>query len=91
MNQANGVLVYLILFVVLFVIVFAIMLVGFARARRRTGGDAPFVGTEQGKNTAPQNLQYREDTDPMDDDVGGNLSKVPGSDAQRTSTDQPQR
>lgn len=78
MSQSGGVLTYLVLFVILFVIVIAIMLVSFSRTRRRTNGNAPAVGTERdNSDNTPQRLQYRPDNDPMDDDVGGNLRKVP--------------
>ena len=91
MSQSGGVALWIVLLIVVFVVVLIIMAIGLVRARRRTPGNAPVVGTgtvEQA-NTNPNKLQYRMDSSQMDADIGGNLREVPDETQSSDSTRQP--
>ena len=40
----------------------------------------PVVGTDRGPTSGREQIHYRAHTDPLDEDVGGNLARVPGQD-----------
>lgn len=78
MTESGGVLFYLVLLLILFVIVFVIMFIGFSRSRQPRHDKEPIVGTDNHQSsTNPQKLQYRGTEGAMDEDVDGNLRKVP--------------
>ena len=83
MAQPAAILGFLAVVLVLFIIVFVIMFIGFKRTgqwkrteeqRERT---EPVIGTERGPHSGPQQIHYHDTGDAMNEDVGGNLARVP--------------
>ena len=83
MAQSAAILGLLVVVLVLFIIVFVIMFVGYKRTGqwRRTqeqrDGAEPIVGTDRGPTSGPQQIHYHDTSDTMNEDVGGNLARVP--------------
>ncbi len=91
MAQSTAILGFLAVVLVLFIIVFAIMFVGYKRAGRWRQAEEnrdraePVVGTNRGP-TSGQQIHYHDNNSAMNEDVGGNLERVPrnnGSDETR--------
>lgn len=77
MTESGGVLIFLAIVLVVFVIVLAFIFIGTGRLRQPRQKE-PVVGTDNEQSaTDSQKLQPRASEGAMDEDVGGNLDKVP--------------
>jgi hypothetical protein len=80
---STAILGFLAVVLVLFIIVFVIMFIGYKRTGqwRRTQEQRdrtePVIGTDRGPTSGPQQLHYHDTGDTMNEDVGGNLARVP--------------
>lgn len=83
MAQSSAILGFLAVVLVLFIIVFVIMFIGYKRTghwqrteehKERT---EPIVGTDRGPNSGPRQIHYHETNDAMNEDIGGNMARVP--------------
>ena len=83
MAQPTVLLDFLAVVMVLFIIVFVIMFIGYKRLGRRWRREEqrkraePVVGTDRGPTSGPQQIHYRSTDDPMNQDIGGNLARIP--------------
>lgn len=78
MAGTNYILVFLVIVLVLFLVVFAIMFIGMRRSKQPDHTNEPVVGKDNMKSTSDvERLKYRGNEGAMDEDVGGNLRKVP--------------
>ena len=83
MAQSTAILGFLAVVLVLFIIVLAVMFVGYKRLGRRRQAEEnrnraePVVGTDRGPTSGPQQIHYRDNNSAMNEDVGGNLERVP--------------
>ncbi len=83
MAQSAAILGFLVVVLVLFIVVFVIMFIGYKRTgeRKRTEEQRertePVVGTDRGPQSGPQQIHYHDTDDTMNEDVGGNLARVP--------------
>jgi hypothetical protein len=50
------------------------------QAQEHKAENEPVVGTQRGPTSGREQIHYRAHTDPLDEDVGGNLARVPGQD-----------
>src|SRR5437016_4109687 len=91
MAQPAAILGFLVVVLVLFIIVFVIMFVGYKRLGRRRQAEEqrdrtePVVGTDREPASGPQQLHYHDSNNAMNDDVGGNLARVPRNNRDNTS------
>ena len=83
MAQSAAILGFLAVVLVLFIIVFVIMFIGYKRTGqwRRTQEQRDrtesVIGTDRGSTSEPQQIHYHDTGDAMNEDVGGNLARVP--------------
>ncbi len=47
------------------------------QAEEHKAKNEPVVGTDRGPTSGREQIHYRASTDPMDEDVGGNLARAP--------------
>ena len=68
---------------VLFIIGFVIMFIGYKRtgqwrrAQEQRDRTDTIAGTNRGPTSGPQQLHYHDTGDAMNEDVGGNLARIP--------------
>ena len=83
MAQPTVLLDFLAVVMLLFIIVFVIMFIDYKRLGRRWRREEqrkrtePVVGTDRGPTSGPQQIHYRSTDNPMDQDIGGNLARIP--------------
>jgi hypothetical protein len=83
MAQSTAILGFLVVVIVLFIIVFVIMFIGYKRtgrwwqAQERRDRAEPVAGTDRGPTSGRQQIHYRTNENPMDQDIGGGLARVP--------------
>jgi hypothetical protein len=83
MAQSTAILGFLAVVLVLFIIVFVIMFIGYKRlgrlwrTRERTARNEPVIGTDRGPTSGPQQIHYCSTDNPMNQDIGGDLARVP--------------
>jgi hypothetical protein len=83
MAQPIAILGFLAIVLLLFIIVFVIMFIGYKRLGRRWRREEqrkrnePVVGTDRGPTSGPQQIHYRSSDDPMNQDIGGDLARIP--------------
>jgi hypothetical protein len=83
MAQSTAILGFLVVVLVLFIIVFVVMFIGFKRtsqwrrAQEQRDRTEPVIGTDRGPTSGPQQIHYHDTGDAMNEDVGGNLARVP--------------
>ena len=83
MAQSTAILGFLVVVMVLFIIVFVIMFIGYKRLGRRwqtverRDRTEPVVGTDRGPTSGPQQIHYRSTDNPINQDIGGDLARVP--------------
>ncbi len=94
MAQPAAILGFLVVVLVLFIIVFVIMFIGYKRLGRRRQTEEqrdkiePIVGTARRPTSGPQQLHYHDDNNAMNEDVGGNMARVPRNNGDNTSSRQ---
>jgi hypothetical protein len=83
MAQSAALLGFLAVVLVLLIVICVVMFIRYKRAgqwsqaQESKGRTEPAVGTDKGPQSGPQQIHYHDTNSPMDEDIGGNVARVP--------------